>query len=140
MGVERQGPRQLGRRREVIDARCERHPAQVLAGQILIERLAREHIVRCGDINLGLRRDRIACVDQAPGHDTRRKSGNRVPRADTQTADEPGRSRVRHRRAAQDREGRRRAQRREGRHQDPVLAPFQGKPRSADSGLVSAGG
>ena len=78
MGVQRKRARQLSRCVELIDARCGRKPAQILAGQIDSDWQARQIVVRNGNITLSRAGRTVSRVYRAGGrHRAWRKSSHR---------------------------------------------------------------
>src|SRR6185503_3090691 len=114
--VEGECSRQLSRRREAIDARCEGEPTQIGAGQVDVARLAGEGVVGRGGRALGRERGRIPRVYRS-GHDSRTAAGagSREPRAggagaDAQIAIDGSRARIGHRGGPEDSEAPRRTE------------------------------
>ena len=108
---KREGPGQLSRRIEAIDACCKRFASQVLTCQVLRDRLACQHIVGGRVIHLSLLCDCIARMYRAADHDPGGKPGDRASRPDAEISIDDGRGNcVGDRRAGQDPEARRRPQ------------------------------
>ena len=91
--VERQRSGQLRRVPERIDARRQDETAEVLPGQIRRGRSGRGRVVACRQIDLRLHRGGVADVhDARRQHKARRKSGDGVAGADTETSQQRGRA------------------------------------------------
>lgn len=134
-GIEGECARQLGRGRELIDARREREPSKVLARQVHRGRQARSKCVRGGEIVLRLSCDGIRRVGCPSGHDPRGEAGDRGTWAEPQAPVKDGRTDVGHRRTRQDRKVRCRPKH-DARHQDPVFKPFQANFAPTSPGSV----
>lgn len=109
LGVESECSRQLSRARKKIDARRERESTQVLTSQVRSGRHGCQTIVRSGEINLSLRRDRISLVYRSCDGDAPQAS-DRGTWGETQISSDGGRAGIGYRRAAQYREVLRRTQ------------------------------
>jgi hypothetical protein len=91
LGVKGECPRQLSRRREAKDPCREGEPAQVLARQIHIARLAGKIVEGSGGVGLRLGRHLVVGPDHPVDHTSRRETRHRRPGAHPEVTADDGR-------------------------------------------------